>query len=1014
MPLHLIHGPPNSGRTDKVQQAYLEVLPRRPVLVVPSVADIFDWERRLTRETSSLVGGQIVHFRDLHSEVLKLGTAKVLDEPSALTRRRLTKDAINSEGRASLRRLVERPGTVDSVLDLIDDFRNNLLDPDTFDHHVQDEDREYLAGLGKVFRKYLEAMSSASLRDGPGRAIDSLDVAARHWKERPVFIAGFDDMTKLQMDLVARLAANVKVTVAITNETGSAAMELTDSLIADLRDLVPSGQLTEESTSRPEKSGTHDPVLFEIEKRFMSANQHEPELLEPDHALTIMRSVGRRNEAEAVAGEIAGLLARGVEPDQIAIAINDPAGGGRLFRNVLAGFDIAVSLESETPVAETVVGMNLLSLLDAFQAPGRDHAGGIEGSPFQRLFTWLRGPAGPDPELVDEIEKRCLDDGVDDCERIVGMFAERGSPVPGWAELESCGAELVPLAETIGSLARSTALGTLDHDRGKTPGPDSMLETQAGAAIARLCSDIAEESSPEDGLEQIREAILSGAASVWSVPANGTVRIASPYSLRAKRFRHLFMVSLQEGGTQDTERAGPFLSVDDRAALRMSRRSDPEVQERYLFYSCLTVPTEGLWLSCRTADETGKAERPSPLIGSVEELFASPPRAGGRPGSQITFPPGRAPSEDELARSLASLSHRTAEVALDKLDLDATLSDALGSRLAEADTAEARTRRLANLTLRPIIDELTRDATFSATDIEAYAGCPYRWFIERQLNPQGMGPDAEPMVMGSLIHAALDKLYTDRPGSLPRSHDLDDWLDAVPDTVETIARSSRIRLDRDLPGHRVARARATQLIQSYLEREAERPEPVPFHPAELEVGIGSRNADHAAVSFGNWSLKGKVDRVDLTPAQDTSVRRDAVIIDYKSGGIGDLTLEQATWKRRIQIQLYMHAAKEVLGVNPVAGLYMPIRANDTRPRGIGELDEAGRLGGYGVFENDLTEEMDIRMSEALAIADEAATGLMNGLLDHDPATCPNHFDHPAVPDRVDEGDDGDAGQGSRS
>ncbi len=38
----------------------------------------------------------------------------------------------------------------------------------------------------------------------------------------------------------------------------------------------------------------------------------------------------------------------------------------------------------------------------------------------------------------------------------------------------------------------------------------------------------------------------------------------------------------------------------------------------------------------------------------------------------------------------------------------------------------------------------------------------------------------------------------------------------------------------------------------------------------------------------------------------------------------------------------------------------------------------------------------------------------NGLLDHDPATCPNHFDHPAVPDRVDEGDDGDAGQGSRS
>ncbi len=59
MPLKIIKGPPNSGRTERLRSRYVEALPRRPVLVVPSTDDIFDWERRLMRDRGAFVGARI-------------------------------------------------------------------------------------------------------------------------------------------------------------------------------------------------------------------------------------------------------------------------------------------------------------------------------------------------------------------------------------------------------------------------------------------------------------------------------------------------------------------------------------------------------------------------------------------------------------------------------------------------------------------------------------------------------------------------------------------------------------------------------------------------------------------------------------------------------------------------------------------------------------------------------------------------------------------------------------------
>jgi hypothetical protein len=71
MPLHLITGPPNSGRTERLRELFVQAERKGPVLVVPSVGDIFAWERRLTEADGAFIGARVFHFRDLCVEIIK-------------------------------------------------------------------------------------------------------------------------------------------------------------------------------------------------------------------------------------------------------------------------------------------------------------------------------------------------------------------------------------------------------------------------------------------------------------------------------------------------------------------------------------------------------------------------------------------------------------------------------------------------------------------------------------------------------------------------------------------------------------------------------------------------------------------------------------------------------------------------------------------------------------------------------------------------------------------------------
>lgn len=1005
MPLKIVKGPPNSGRTEEIRRAYVESLPRRPVLVVPGTDDIFGWEERLTRERRAFLGGRVLHFRDLIGEILGRDPTDRSDLVSPLHRRALARAAVREGWPGIANRLERQPGLIDAALRAIDELRAALIDPGTFDDRAAGGD-DFLARIGAVFRRYVEGLAAAGLEDDASLGLRALAAPLDGWSSRPVFAAGFDDLTELQLELLARLAAATEVTIAITHEDGNPAMAVTDRLLSRL---LEHGTIAGSTTRQAAAETGRDPLLVEIERRFLRrpgdwaaegggadgdgrAGGAPPAPLDPGPALTLIRASGRRGEAEAVGARIAALVAGGAAPDRIAIAVDAPAAQGAVFRDVLGEYGIAATLECETPAAATAIGRGAIDLLRAAR-PGGTAAD---------LLRYLRGPVGAETAAVDRVEYLAARSARGSAVEVAGLFRQvTGGPPPFWEEVRGDDP-----AGAITALVEAMVAAVLAGEPGRLPGAALATETQTATAIRRAVGELAGPRHDPPGIDGLLDALLSGTIRTWAVPAGSTVRIASPYSLRAKRFEHLFMVSLQERDPAAADGdGGPFLNRRVREALGIPQPNDPEDQELYLFHSCLSVPTASLCLSTRIADEEGRAEQPSPLIGEVTALFQRPGpdgAAAGQPpiatiartGADVLFAPGAAPSEVELARGLAALDATGAPPP--EVRAEAGVAARAEGRIAAARAIEADTRTLGPLTDPAVLAELAAREDFSPTALEAFTSCPFRWYVERGLGLQRFGPEPEAIARGELIHAALHEVYSARPGELPRPETLDEWLAAVGPAVERAAAAAGP--DAGSASRRVMARRAAADVAAHVRLEAGRESPG-FDPLLYEASFGLEEDGREGLDLGGWRLRGTIDRVDAAGDPAVGAGRRGVVIDYKSGNSSVKPWNEIVKERRLQLQLYMKALRELWGIEPVAALYQPVARGDRRPRGPIDEGSAEDLAYLDPYRTDRTE-VAAAIEAAVATAGEAVARIRSGRIDHDPLSCVDHFQHAAVPDRV--------------
>jgi ATP-dependent helicase/DNAse subunit B len=447
------------------------------------------------------------------------------------------------------------------------------------------------------------------------------------------------------------------------------------------------------------------------------------------------------------------------------------------------------------------------------------------------------------------------------------------------------------------------------------------------------------------------------------------VLVTDPLAIRARRFDTVVVCGLQEGEFPRPPGSEPFLSDEERRALnaasglRLHAREDRLADERYLFYATVSRPSRRLVLSCRDADEDGNPALPSFFIDDVRALVRELPSTH-RPLSAVTWPLDAAPTAAEAARAAALAGPRVAPPPLASLG-------------AEACAA------------------LRQREVLSAGALETYARCPVRWLVERELAPERFAPDPEAIARGSCIHRVLERVL----GRL-------DWP-LTPPALTAAEAIVREVVAEEAPQFVLGRGAAAQAAAAHeiaadvlrlLAHEARAGGAFAPSAQELRFGIGEDEGALPAVMLGEGALRlrGVIDRVDLDAAGRALVR------DYKSGRRSP-SWPVARWRAddQLQVALYMVAVRELLGREPVGGVYQPLRGEDLRARGVVRDDaDAGEL----VIDTDrrAREELEAELDAAAARACELAAALRGGALAATPETCsPGGCAYPGICRAVD-------------
>ena len=959
MPILLITAPANAGKARAVLDLVREYHARgeRPLLVVPTRAD----SERFAAELSGaglLPGARVERFDGLIAEVIR----RAGDAPpalGALARERVLAQVAGRSTRGVTRAL--RAFVAELEVERIDATRLRAAlqawaaaDP---------TQRPRAQRLADLYAGYEHALARLGRSDPEQRATYALDVLRRspaRWGAVPVLLYGFDDFTRLQLDTIETLGAVVgaRVAVSLTFERGR------EAFAARARTFQTLAALAAEHRELPPRADYYAPpargALHQLERHLFEPRRARAR--SAGSAVRLLEGGGERAELELVAEQIRELLRSGMPAREIVLAHRSPGTVAELLGEVFSAQEIPYALERRVRFADTEIGG---ALLGALRVACEADAG------LEQLLKWMRAPGVlPDPDLADELEARARRAGIATAVDALALWDATGWPAQPLEPLRALQRSASARGSATGSLESplESAARELERLAGALSEPVEPVEQHAVQAARRARRALHElhelaqldlgSLTPAFAREDTTTLIATLRGLELTVPdpacAEGSdrdaVAVLDPLALRARRVRVLFLCGLQEGVFPAPARAEPLLTEEDRRRLVESSGLlalaggagagvDALAAERYLFYVAVSRPEEQLVLSWHSADDDGLARSRSLFVDDVRDLFSCDLH-GARSRRAL----------GELAQANPGVERAPSEIA---------------PLREERVLADLRERRL-----------------WSASALEAWAGCPTRWFVERLLRARDLEPEPEPLARGALAHAALrdvlEGLRRETGSARPRA--------------ETLARAHRLlraalaAREREHPlsvaPERVpgVRRRLQVDLERYLEHAAAQESPL--EPAHLELSFGFTEQERSlpALDLGEGvQVRGRIDRVDVDPAGG-----GAVVYDYKSSRAPDA----GRWarERSFQVALYMRAAESLPATQVVGGFYQPLSGRDLRARGALEQDAGFEL---DCVRGDTREhdELQALVEESVAAARESAAQARAGALQARPRTC---------------------------
>ncbi len=968
MPLRLIVGPANAGKVELLLDRYLAALDvaegPEPVLIVPNRADVDRVERQLLGRRHALLGGSIGTFDDVFERVA-FGSGDVRRPLRRAERALLVRRVVGAADLHGYSRSAAHAGFVEALERTLDELEEGLLAPAAIGGE-----------LGVLYAGYrdeldrLERWDRGLLRS---HSVERLRADLDAWHGEPVFAYGFEDLTGAEWSLLEALAARTEVTVSLPYEPGRPAFAALRRTAEDLAGLA---EGVEELP--PNYGAVAPPPLAHLERTLFADQPRDAPPL--DGVVRFFEGAGSRGTLELVAEEVLALARGGMSPEQIGIVVPGYDRIRGALETVLGSCGIPYAIDGELRLTQTPLVHAVAALLRFAWAGGTRND----------LFRFLRSPfSGLERRSVDFVEGRLRGRAVQAPERVVEE-AERmrdGAALPALAELR----EATDPVEAVRELAERMLRNAYGLER---PPADaaSRIDLRAYEALRRLLAELASwheltgDLSREDVLAAVERAQLPRRTGDDA----GRVAVVDLLRARTRRFDAVFVFGLEEGSLPRRDAGSPFLDEETRRGLdeggaRLTKPDRVE-RDRYLFYTACTRASERLYLVREAADDDGSPREASPFWHEVEAAFDGDDVrrwTRRRPLSALTWPLEESPTERERLRALAELASR------DRTDAEA-LARANGWE-RKLERALAAFRRPTRLTHPLVLEQLGSRTSFGVTELERFADCSSAWFVERFLDPKTIDAEPDAKQRGSVAHQALYRFFSRIPADLGVEK-------LEPKHVEAATGLMRRCLDDALAGVRMdlTEMQERELDQTlwrdlaaFVEEECESSSPLV--PRRFEVSFGSERAApelQRGLELGErLTLSGKIDRIDVDP-----FGARGIVQDYKSGKSAH-SARQIESELRLQIPLYMLVLRDLVGLEPLGGLYRPL-AGARKPRGLVRDSEEETLPGY-VSHDYLDEEAFWGVVEsARGTATALAERIGDGDVRHDPlgGECPTWCD----------------------
>lgn len=937
MSVHLIVGRANAGKTQYVLEICRESLRHsgEPIVVVPSRPDVLRLADELARDGA--LGLSVLTFDDFVGGLWREsrdGRAIATSGQRALLLAESARRA-GIEG-AGIQRLAEK-------------CIRNLTDAAPRDwRHKAPETAGAGAGLARILTGYADLLSELDLVEA-GEAASIAPLSAP--QDGPVVFHRFTDLSGAQEGLVRRLAASGRdVFVVLTWEDGFAPTESAQEMVT---------RFSEEGASLErvvaDSQYETEPLLVALADHLFGSGPK----LAGDETVVFSEAEGGEAEAGRIADEIQRLLAASVEPGNIAVVFRDPLRHLARLRGALAELGIEADFDVPVPFASTPFGRALLNLVTYVQTRDAEH-----------LFAFLRSPySGADPAMVAVKEARY---------RRAGPLSGQslGSAVDGLGATCSAMLDGVCAPRTAG-LGEEEVLAwgavtdkmlVAAHGRAGRPLSGSgELDIRAHALANRILGDALSLGDVRPSLTELSAALSAGDVQVNEIERPGRVQVSGVSRMRARRFDAVIIggLSAEEFPQAPPEQFAPGTAaagVLEEFGGKLEDPSDHGRGERLFFYQVLTRARRRLVLSRQTADSDGEPVRPSVFLEAVADSFRPPPDETGETGP--------------LAATVRRLSLSGAGPEEDRREAgrELLLEDL---RTGESTSPRLRAARARGLPGRPeirdesLLSQLAERADFSASEIETYLSCPYKWFWQRRVRADRPDFVYDAAEVGSFAHAVMEKLYAllreegikaVTPASYERACELVEPAFEAATASQGTAADMLQAADRRTAARwaRAALVKDASILQG-------------FEPRYTEFAFGARS-DQPAVEMGDFELSGRIDRIDTDEAGT------AICIDYKSGAVS----AQAKWVERglVQLPLYLTAVRELLAVEPVGGLYWSLKSQQVR----GAVRET--VPAEGLVGNDVLDEAgwDALLGDCVELATAAVAGMRDGAIPATPRT----------------------------